>query len=187
MLRRVFDVAEGIVRHGEAADRGGIGRDDFVGLCKVVERLDRIPAITEDTAEITEGIGIPGITAEGLKEAIFRLIIVLHQGMGVTQGDVGIHETRIDLDTFFQRLEGLLGQADLGEAHAEIVEDIGILGILKKEDFEDVPGGVEVTMFDEGEGAGEFGHSGGLVFNDLIAFKEYCFCKQSQIHNCLFY
>jgi len=102
-----------------------------------------------DRAQVLEGHWATGVRGQGLRGVLFGPRQVSFLQVGDPQGYAGVGVLRRDLQAAEQQLDAPIELAEVHVAEAQVVEEIGIVGILAKEFLQVDAGLVELAGGEE--------------------------------------
>ena len=145
MLLGRFDVAQLHVGEGEAVHGLRVLGIDLVGLAQIVESPQAVAFLAEDGAQILESHGIAGIGGKSPHGVLPGPRKVARPLVAERQGYAGVRVAGCEQEAAVQQLSPFIELAEVHVAKAQVVEEIGILGILAEELLQVDAGLVEVA------------------------------------------
>jgi len=122
---------------------------------QIVESTQAVAFLAEDGAQVLEGHGIPGIGGKSLHGVLPGPWQVARSLVAERQGYAGVRVAGSEQEAAVQQLSPFIELAEVHVAEAQVVEEIGILGILAEEFLQVDAGLVELAGGEELVGAGE--------------------------------
>jgi len=135
----------GSTGEGEAVHGLRVLGIDLKGAAQVVESPQAVSFLAEDGAHVLEGHRIPGIGGKGLHGVFLGPRQVARSLVAERQGYAGVRVAGRELEAAVQQLSAPIELAEVHVAEAQVIEEIGILGILAEELFEVDAGLVELA------------------------------------------
>ena len=149
MLLGRLDVSQLHIGEGEAVHGLRVLGIDLEGAAQIVESPQAVALLAEDGAQVLEGHGIPGIGGKSLHGVLLGPRQVARPLVAERQGHAGVRVAGSELEAAVQQLSPLIELAEVHVAEAQVVEEIGILGILAEELLQVDAGLVELAGGEE--------------------------------------
>jgi len=121
----------------------------LVGAAQIVESPQAVALLAEDGTQVLEGHWISGIGGKSLHGVLLGPRQVARSLVAERQGHAGMRVAGHELEAAVQQLSPLIKLAEVHIAEAQVVEEIGVIGILAEELLQVDAGLVELAGGEE--------------------------------------